>query len=359
MKDFDKDTYNRENAAKNDSVWNNVQDDTSNNLNTKISVSIQKNYRSTDHLIAIVKAYKPRYDYGSWSYVITELEKLWSEIAETFRNGMSIRDHTLVSNLFLEIRRFMQLTKKPLRVEVAKWLVDNLDKRDGTSVKCRLSALNLLAWIYTSCGIDQNLDLARHYLQSSLALYERESDLIPIDMVAELYENLIRVDVRLRKLESAQRLIVQGRERVFEIHSHSPVDRPRLVKRCLIPFDYNRGLIHYLKDEYFDAKHLFQHVRDEAELIGWKRVEAGAMSWLATIAKQQHLYKEGQDLLADIEIPDEQRKAYIHSVLAAIADAQGNREEARRQKQDASVIFKRYNVRYEDMMTLDLAISDC
>ena len=82
------------------------------------------------------------------------------------------------------------------------------------------------------------------------------------------------------------------------------------------------------------------------------------MSWLATIAKQQHLYKEGQELLTDIEVPDEQRRAYIHSVLAAIAAAQGNRAEACRLKHDASILLKRHDVRYEDMMTLDLVISD-
>lgn len=361
MKDFNNDILENNNngTISNDSLWHELKAKISSGINCTTPVEIEDNYLSSSHLLAVVQSYKPRYDYGAWSYVVTELERLWPDIAKAFGNSMKIGDYNSVSKLFQELRRFMQLTKKPLRIEVAKWLIEESDKQNNDiSVAATLSALNLLAWISASCGIAQNISLARDYLRASASLYEANKDLVPMDIVAELYENLVRADIRAHKLESAQHFLLQGEEKVHEMSSSKPKDKPRLKTRCLIPFNYNRGLIYYLRNEYLDAKGTFQFVLEQAELIGWKRVEAAAMSWLATIAKQRHLYQEGQELLTNIEVPDEQRRAYIDSVLAAIAAAQGNRAEACRLKHDASILLKRHDVRYEDMMTLDLVIRD-
>lgn len=301
------------------------------------------------------------YDYANWSMVEDHFNSIWLDLEHEMYLGVEYGLYEEVKKLFLELRNFLQGTDRIKdRIFFAAWLrreAENLGDLEGMCF-----ATSSLVWSYTSSGHYKDLEKA-YALWHELILYLLPKDssvvcedckslkdtlkcsLLYAELLMEVQENGVRLAIRKREFDKAFMRIEKGKSTIKELFEGKLVSQ-RLRERCYLAFNYHKGIVFYLMEEYREAEKLFQNISERAEIIGWNRAIKGAKSWLATLAMEKEDHSKCEDILRGISTQEETNMHDKRDVLCYLIRSEnfhkaGKQEQAQESKEIALSIFKK------------------
>lgn len=316
--------------------------------------TLQKQYRC-------LLAWNAHYDYDLWNLVKEHFNFIWQELEHEMYLGVEYGLYEEVKNIFLELRNFLQSTGRiKERFFFAAWLKREAERREDTGII--YLTISSFVWSYTASGCYQDLEKA-HELWDQLAVY-----ILPIDisigcdtlginikdslgsslyaeLLIEVHENGVRIAARQGQFDRAFVRIEKGKNTIEELFNQKLITL-RLKERFTLAFDYHKGIIFYLMQEYSDAENLFRSISTRAEAIGWNRVVKGAKSWLATLAMECQQYSKCKDILEDISLQEhrntpDKRDGFCYLIKSELLSKEGQQEQAKESQAIAIRIFEK------------------
>lgn len=264
------------------------------------------NIKSLDfsEVMRYVEFWGLRYDFDYPNMLQKKFESNKEAIFKFFRQGMKQNNYQEVKQVFEHIRNIAYLCDaKNLVIEASNWLMESSINHSDMSTF--VMAKSALAWTYASCDEEQDNHQKEKYLnQAKYITNEVWKSInnysfftkIDYDVVAMFCELKLRVPLRIhmlrtpsnsyQELREFEQAWDQSNDMLSKLIKDSKLE-PRLKKRFEIPLQYQRGIYHYLRREDEKAIESFQNITQEANLIGWIRVEQAAYSWLGTLHEQK------------------------------------------------------------------------
>jgi hypothetical protein len=199
-----------------------------------------------------------------------------------------------VREVFTEIKYIAHLCgAKDLVIKVSEWLIQHSQNRQDMPTE--IMAKSMLAWSYTSYIEETYLNRAKDITDKAWNLLSDYNILSKIDpdVVAIFCELKLRIPIRLY-LHQNQRLPVNQFE-ILKNQSDAMMSKlldccsleKRLIDRFQIALKYQHGIYYFLIQEDKKAIKEFEDIANNADYIGWKRVAAGAYSWLGTLYEKK------------------------------------------------------------------------
>ncbi|NEO33187.1 MAG: hypothetical protein F6K36_22735 [Symploca sp. SIO3C6] len=334
-------------------------------LSTSISKSLNSERETLKNTLQekynCLLAWNAHYDYDLWNMVEKHFNFLWLELEPEMYLGVEYCLYEEVRNLFLELRNFFQWTGRiKERIYFAAWLKREAERRQDTGII--YLGISSLVWSYTSSGCYQDLEKA-YKLWDKLAF-----DVFPIDspircdklcknikdsfgsclyaeLLIEVHESGVRLAVRKSEFDKAFVRIEKGKNTIDELFKQELITR-RLKERFTLAFNYHKGIVFHLMQEYREAEKLFRSISERAEYIGWNRVIKGAKSWLATLAMVNQDYSKCKNILEDISSKNsrplfDKRDGFCYLIKSQVLSKEGRKEQAEESQKNAIRIFKK------------------
>ncbi|MBE9138046.1 hypothetical protein IQ254_12745 [Nodosilinea sp. LEGE 07088] len=207
---------------------------------------------------------------------------------------------------------------------VSRWLRQQSKEHNDRQMYAEASMAQ--AWILTNQGTRESLLQARELFAESSGIIQEpdfRDSIIPdrMPVLAMIPELNPRLELRLSKQEA--RLITRDEFRQLIDESRSVLESipafqsasPRLQRRCTIPLAYQYGLYLHQTRFYEEALAVFREIRWETNLIGWIRVEQAAISWIATLLREQGKEEESREMIEKAEAPFLPKRQVWYQVL--------------------------------------------
>lgn len=332
------------------------------NLDLNHTIKIEEVKASLRDHIEFLQGWLPHYDFGFWDKIEIQFDRVWPSLSNSIYLGVEYSLYEEVRDVFFEIRNLLQWTGKiEDRIYLSAWLKRESEERNdkGTTYL----AISSLVWSYTSSGCYQDLQQASilwQSLKNSLMYIDKISEIekrenqfiktlgkdIYSELMMDIHENGVRIAIRNRNLDEANKNISKGIKMIDYLYSEELISQ-RLKERFETSFQYHKGIIYFLNQNFSEAQYIFNNILFRANSIGWDRVVKGAQSWLATIAMELKNYAECEALLADlaIEFPNvpSKRDGICHLIKAQLSGRKGQNDEKIASEERAIKVFERFS----------------
>lgn len=266
-------------------------------LDTKLEITATEGNPefSLAHIHKFLKSWKMKHDFDHLDKVKFHFSQNKSFIINFgIRPGMEQGLYLPVKDVFMEIRHIAHLCGEfEIIRETCQWLIDKSSYE--TDIKTHMMAKVTLAWTLTSSRESKDLrkaqKLVRETWQRVDTHYIQLLSPNEIDTLAILCELRLRLAIRLNEQRSDyelssgefQNLFDESKEMLQSIENVHQLE-PRLKTRYEIPINYQKGIFLRRIKNYRESQKEFAKISESANLIGWKRVEEAAYSWLATLS---------------------------------------------------------------------------
>lgn len=320
-----------------------------------------------------LQGWNARYDYSLWERVEDYLNDSWSELESYLYLCVEYELYDELKKIFIELRNFLHTTGRTQeRLYLAAWLFQKA--RQLADEETELFALSTIVWSYTCTGCYQDIPkaamlwqfLIRRILQrgtkfepvarefNSIVQDSTEGSIFP-ELLLESYESGVRIYIRQYNLDAARVWTARSDKLIDQLFQNHLISS-RLRTRCRTAQDYHRGIISYLGKDSDSARATFEEVYKNAERIGWERVQKGAQSWLATVAKEQNRLEECSKILSTIGVSDNitavatssrslharLRDAFCHLIKADLENKRGKIDAEFTHQEAANRIFEEH-----------------
>ncbi|NER28183.1 MAG: hypothetical protein F6J89_11255 [Symploca sp. SIO1C4] len=259
------------------------------------------NFNEEDHvrsadfsaIMEYIEVWKLKHDFDLPNIIQQRFKMNLDVFSDFIDQGIKQINYEEVKQVFKNIRHIAHLSgDNEFVIKVSCWLREY--SRQSSDINTYLMAESTLAWSHTSYKDRQAVNQAKYLTERAWNLL---SDLnvcmtIDADVIAILSELKLRIPIRLHMLH-AQHFSDEEFE-LIQHQSQKMVDRliqdrtlePRLRERFKIALQYQHGIYYFWTQKYEKAIQKFTDITEQTNLIGWKRVEQGAYSWLGTLSEQ-------------------------------------------------------------------------
>jgi DNA-binding Xre family transcriptional regulator len=240
----------------------------------------QENLRQ---IIQFADSWSIKHDFCYQDKIEIEIRYHSDFIRQVTRQAMQENLYDLLKQMFSRMQYALHLCGEfELVIDVSRWLLEKSIKHHDSAMYLRAKVM--LAWTLTSSRDKSNYREAEGLIQESCRLVEQSDDLGSLclddmDILAVLGELIIRLPLRIQKdggrcIDSEQfdNLYNQAEQILSKIDSLHNCPR-NLEIRYKIPLEYQKGIYHFLREDYMNALLHFQCVAEDANLIGWQRVK--------------------------------------------------------------------------------------
>ena len=323
---------------------------------------------------ASLQSWNARYDYSLWERVEDYFNDIWLELECLLYLCVEYELYDELRKIFIELRNFLHTTGRVReRLYFASWLFRKARRRDDRETE--LFALSTIVWSHTCTGYYQDIEkaaqlwefLMHRILNHDVKIQPREREFNTIvqdstdgpispELFLEAYESGVRIYIRQNKLDSAW-LQTGEFDRLINNLSQKKLISSRLRTRCKTAKAYHRGIILYLRKDFNAARKTFEDIYRQSARIRWERVQRGAQSWLATVAKEQNRLDECNIILSKVGVSDDVhqydasehnihrklRDAFLHLIKADLEGKRGQIDIKLTHQKEANRIFEEYS----------------
>jgi hypothetical protein len=245
-------------------------------------------------LLKFLQSWEMKHDFDYFGKVKQKFEDHKPLIIRSaVRRGIDEGHYDLLRSIYTEIRHIAHLCGEfNLVQEMSDWLIEQATFRGDIQTEIKVKVTQV--WMMTSFNTKGSLYEAQKLIRNINQVVRTSSflsDVSPSDMdvVAILAELRLRLAIRLDKQcmrpldQNKFKQILEESKRQLEQPNSFQSLSPRLRTRYLIPLDYQQGVYAYHLNDYQLAQLKFESIVNEANYIGWTRVEQAGYSWLATL----------------------------------------------------------------------------
>ncbi|MEM9922968.1 MAG: ATP-binding protein [Cyanobacteria bacterium P01_D01_bin.50] len=202
------------------------------------------------------------------------------------------------------------------------------------------------AWKLTLMGQEQNLALADELFSQAWELHQH----LTLDVQIDLAIHIGVWHIQKQQFTQAKHWLNRA-QNLLESSDNSQLNSYMATRLSLHIF-YYQGEIHYKTENYKESKILFQHIFQQAQLIGWRRATFLAKDFLADIAINQGKLKQAQNYLTEVlqvaeENQDKCSRAYTKRSLGRLEKKRGNLNVAERWINEAKIDFETLGMKTE------------
>ncbi|MBD2775244.1 AAA family ATPase [Iningainema tapete] len=209
------------------------------------------------------------------------------------------------------------------RLTWTAWLIQAAEQRGDWLAAAKVIVDR--AWTLTSMGKQKHLLEADSLFAQAWELRHHQEPLFRLSLA----RNIAVLRIQQQRFDEAQQELTQA----IELLEQTQLEEQQRLEQ-LVQIRYYQGEIFFKKQEYSDAKILFQEALELAQSMDWRRAIFCTQNWLADIAIKQGRLDEADRLLKQgLRVAeangDKCRSAFCQRSLSSLAKAQGNLVSAR------------------------------